>query len=163
MENGLTIFENEAFRTVRTMTMPNGEVGFVGADVAKVLGYSNASKAVMVHVHDGHKAKVMVCAEGGARNGNLLRKSKTTLISEAGVYELIMQSKLPEAKAFQHWVTHEVLPQIRRTGGYVPVTQEDDEASIMAKALSIAERTLQLLQQEQQQLAGIDDQVAEEV
>ena len=65
-----------------------------------------------------------------------------TIINESGLYSLVLRSKLSGAKKFRRWVTSEVLPQIRKTGGYVPISEEDDEASIMAKALEIAHRTL---------------------
>ena len=65
------------------------------------------------------------------------------MINESGIYALIFNSRLKQAREFKHWVTHEVLPQIRRTGGYIPICQDDDEASIMERALSIANRTIE--------------------
>ena len=72
--------------------------------------------------------------EAHSQNGNLV-KSKTTIINESGLYSLILSSKLPQAKEFKRWVTSEVLPQIRKTGGYIPVSEEDDEKTILAKAV----------------------------
>ena len=65
-----------------------------------------------------------------------------TVINESGFYSLVLRSKLPEAKKFKRWVTSEVLPQIRKTGGYIPVNEEDDEKTIMAKALQIMDKTI---------------------
>ena len=104
---------------VRTILI-NDEPYFIGKDVADVLGYSNSSKAVMVHVDDEDKESLML--EARSQNGNLV-KTMTTVINESGVYALIFGSKLPDAKKFKHWVTSEVLPELRRTGTYkVPRT-----------------------------------------
>jgi len=83
---------------------------FVGRDVAKALGYSNTSDALRKHVDDEDK--------GVAKCDTLGGNQKTTLINESGLYALILSSKLEQAKAFKHWVTSEVLPQIRQTGRY---------------------------------------------
>lgn len=104
---------------VRTLLI-NDEPYFIGKDVADVLGYSNSSKAVMVHVDDEDKESLML--EARSQNGNLV-KTMTTVINESGVYALIFGSKLPDAKKFKHWVTSEVLPELRKTGTYkVPRT-----------------------------------------
>ncbi|WP_436867344.1 BRO family protein [Mammaliicoccus sciuri] len=98
---------------VRTLTV-NDEPHFVGKDVADVLGYSNASKAVMVHVDEEDKLTSMI---SHTRKGNL-SQSKTTLINESGLYSLIFSSKLDSSKRFKRWVTSEVLPTLRKTGSY---------------------------------------------
>ncbi|MCD8898376.1 BRO family protein [Mammaliicoccus sciuri] len=98
---------------VRTLTV-NDEPHFVGKDVADVLGYSNASKAVIVHVDEEDKLTSMI---SHTRNGNL-SQSKTTLINESGLYSLIFSSKLDSSKRFKRWVTSEVLPTLRKTGSY---------------------------------------------
>ncbi len=120
--------------------MPDGQVGFVGKDVAEVLGYSNATKAILMHVDDEDKTLVMLAAE--SQNGTLV-KTKTAIINESGLYSLILSSKLPQAREFKHWVTSEVLPQIRKTGGYIPVREADDEKTILCKALMIYKRTIE--------------------
>ena len=66
-----------------------------------------------------------------------------TIINESGLYALILSSKLPKAREFKHWVTAIVLPQIRKTGGYIPVSQEDDEKTILCKAIGIMKRTIE--------------------
>ena len=114
MDNKMQIFENAEFGEVRVVTI-NEEPWFVGKDIATALGYSNASKAVMVHVDSEDKRKEMLRAD--SQNGNVV--TSTTLINESGVYSLIISSKLPTAKKFKHWVTSEVLPSIRKHGAYM--------------------------------------------
>lgn len=111
--NEMQIFNNPEFGEVRTVDA-NGEPWFVGKDVAQALGYANASKAVMDHVDDEDKRFEMLMVSD-SRNGNLV---KTALINESGLYSLVLSSKLPGAKRFKRWVTSEVLPSIRKTGGY---------------------------------------------
>lgn len=112
----------------------DGEGWLVGKDVAEVLGYKNPRKALLDHVDEEDKGVTKCDTLGGSQ--------EMTVINESGFYSLVLRSKLPGAKKFRRWVTSEVLPQIRKTGGYVPISEEDDEASIMAKALEIAHRTL---------------------
>lgn len=121
--------------TVRVLTDKQGEPWFVGKDVAKVLGYSDANKAVAMHVdNEDKKLNDKTSSSFGQRGA--------TLINESGLYSLILSSKLPQAREFKHWVTSEVLPQIRRTGGYIPVSDTDDEKLILAKAVGIFQRTV---------------------
>ena len=111
--NQLQIFENPEFGAVRTVEI-DGEPWLVGKDVAQVLGYSNPSKAIMVHVDDEDKRFEMIRVSD-SQNGNLV---KTAIINESGLYSLVLSSKLPTARKFKHWVTSEVLPSIRRHGLY---------------------------------------------
>ena len=136
--NELQIFENTELGSVRTIAM-NGEPYFVGKDVAAILGYTNPSKALADHVEEEDKLNNESLLALGQRGG--------WLINESGLYSLILSSKMPNAKKFKRWVTSEVLPQIRQTGGYIPLSQEDDEATIMAKALLIAQNTIQKKEQ----------------
>lgn len=154
MNKQIATFCHPQFGQIRTITMPDGQIGFIGKDVAAALGYSNASKAVIMHVDEEDKMQLTLESSTDAQNGNLLRMSKTTIITESGLYALILSSKLPEARKFKHWVTAEVLPQIRKTGGYIPVTEEDDEKSILTKACSILMRTV-----EEQKARILDQQV----
>lgn len=112
--NDLQIFSNEEFGQVRIINI-NGDVWFVGKDVAEALGYSNASKAVFVHVVD--EDRILQVIEAHAQNGNVV-KTQTALINESGLYALIFGSKLESAKRFKRWVTSEVLPAIRKTGHF---------------------------------------------
>ena len=117
-------FENENFGAIRVIEK-DSEPWFVGKDVAEVLGYSNASKAVIDHVDDEDKQFIMI-GVADSRNGNLV---KTAIINESGLYSLILSSKLESAKKFKHWVTSEVLPSIRKHGAYM--TTETLEAAIL--------------------------------
>ena len=110
MHNEFKIFENEEFGQVRTVLIDN-EPWFVGKDVAESLGYKNASKALADHVEECDKLNNESLSSLGQRGG--------WLINESGLYALIFGSKLESAKRFKHWVTNEVLPTIRKTGGYV--------------------------------------------
>lgn len=144
--NNLQIFNNEKFGSIRTVEV-NNDPYFVGKDVAEILGYSNPSKAISMHVDEEDKEFVMMNI-ANSQNGNLsIGQTKTAVINESGLYSLILSSKLPTAKEFKRWITHEVIPAIRKTGGYIggADTMSDDE--IMAKALLIGKRTI-----EQQQL-----------
>ena len=108
----LQIFRSERFGDVRTLTGENGEVLFVGKDVARALGYSNTRKALLDHVDEEDKGVTIRDSLGG--------KQRTIVINESGLYSLILSSKLEQAKAFKRWVTSVVLPQIRKTGSYIP-------------------------------------------
>ena len=88
----------------------------MGKDVTAALGYSNASKAVSVHVSE--EDRILKTLEADSQNGNVV-KTQTALINESGLYSLILSSKLEKAKRFKHWVTSEVLPCIRKHGGYL--------------------------------------------
>ena len=126
--NEIQIFKNEEFGDIRTVTI-DGETWFVGKDVAEALGYSNASKAVSVHV--GDEDRVLKVIEADSQNGNVV-KTQTALINESGLYALIFGSKLESAKRFKHWVTSEVLPSIRKTGQYqMPNLSKEMQALIL--------------------------------
>lgn len=103
-------FTNKEFGTVRTI-VKDGEPWFVGKDVAEILGYKETAKAIRTHICDEDKGVSVLDTPGG--------QQKITLINESGLYSLILGSKLPKARTFKHWVTSEVLPTIRKTGGYV--------------------------------------------
>lgn len=134
--NELQIFSNPQFGEIRTVNQ-NNEVWFVGKDVAEVLGYADASSAVSKNVDDEDKTTLLLQQDGSNY------KSKTTIINESGLYSLVLSSKLPTAKAFKRWITSEVLPSIRRTGGYIPVTQDMTDMEILSRALQISQRTIE--------------------
>ena len=133
--NELHIFKSPEFGQVRTV-MVDGEPWFVGKDVATALGYSNPSNAVVTHVDDEDKTTYSFQVSGSNY------KSKATLINESGLYSLVLSSKLPTAKKFKHWITSEVLPAIRKTGGYIVNAETMTDAEIMSKALLIAKQTI---------------------
>ena len=133
----LTVFENSAFGSVRTVEL-DGEPWFVGKDVATALGYSNTKDALAKHVDPEDKRQddgVAICDPMG-------REQHPTIINESGLYSLVLSSKLPTAKQFKRWITSEVLPSIRKTGGYIAGQKELSPAELMAKALLVAQKTL---------------------
>ena len=113
--NNISTFNNPAFGSVRAVSI-NNEPYFVGKDVTEVLGYQNGSRDINRHVDAEDRRKAMVF------DGN--QDKETILINESGLYSLILGSKLPKAKEFKRWVTAEVLPAIRKTGGYVNDTAQ---------------------------------------
>ena len=108
--NEVQIFNNEEFGSVRIVEI-DGDPWFVGNDVARALGYSTARKAVPMHVDDEDKLRTQIGDAGQNRD--------MTVINESGLYALVLSSKLPSAKKFKSWVTHDILPSIRKTGSYV--------------------------------------------
>ena len=108
--DGIKTFTNKEFGTVRTI-VKDGEPWFVGKDVAEILGYKETAKAIRTHICAEDKGVSVLDTPGG--------QQKITLVNESGLYSLILGSKLPKAKTFKRWVTSEVLPTIRKTGGYV--------------------------------------------
>lgn len=132
--NELKIFSNPDFGEVRTLSI-DGEPWFVGKDVADILGYTNPRDALAKHVDDEDKNTVAIC-DGTPGNPN------TTVINESGLYSLVLSSKLPTAKKFKRWVTAEVLPAIRKHGGYVAGQEHMSDEELMAKALLMAQKTI---------------------
>ena len=132
-------FHHQMFGEIRTLTNEKGEVFFVGKDVAQALGYNNPLKAIRDHVDEDDKGVNVSFTPGG--------KQKTTIINESGLYSLILSSKLPQAKAFKRWVTNEVLPQIARTGGYIPTKdatgRELSDLEVMCLAFQIQKKTIE--------------------
>ena len=139
----IQIFKHEVFGEIRTMTDEKGEVFFVGKDVATTLGYSKSRNALAAHVDEEDKTTALIQGPGSNY------KSKAVLINESGLYSLVLSSKLPSAKAFKRWVTSEVLPQIRKTGGYIPTRDKEGQEltpeEVLATAHQIVGRTLRLL------------------
>ena len=134
--NGIQIFRNQEFGAIRTMSNEQGEVMFCAKDVCNALGYSKARNAVAQHVDDDDALKQGLIDSMG-------RKQRATFINESGLYALILSSKLDSAKRFKHWVTSEVLPAIRKQGGYMVVRPDESDEVIMARALQIMQATLQ--------------------
>lgn len=122
--NELQIFNSEEFGEIRTVTVDD-EPWFVGKDVAEALGYSNTRDALSTHVADEDKNTVVI-SDGKRGNPN------QTVINESGLYALIFGSKLESAKRFKHWVTSEVLPTIRKTGGYRKPMSTAEQIKLLA-------------------------------
>lgn len=129
----IKIFKNHQFGAIRTMTQ-DGEPWFVGRDVAAVLGYAKPQNAIAVHVDDEDKGTAPI--QGTAY------ETRATIINESGLYSLILSSKLPTAKAFKRWVTSEVLPSIRKSGGY----NADATMQSVVQTLATMQRVLEAQQ-----------------
>lgn len=157
-------FRSNEFGEIRTLEI-NNEPWFVGKDVAEVLGYANQNRDILRHIDE--EDRIMVDGtqyqNGIEFDYKQIGQRGGWLINESGLYSLIIGSKLPSAKKFKRWVTSEVLPAIRRTGGYIPISQEDDEKTIMAKALMISQRTIEekdaLLAQKEKQVQYLSYEV----
>lgn len=134
MKSNLMRFENAVFGEIRVIEV-EGKPYFVGIDIAKALGYAKPNNAINSHCKH-------TTLKQGIIKDSLGRLRDAVVIPEGDIYRLIIKSKLPQAEKFERWVFDEVLPQIRKTGGYISVTEQDDEAAIMSKALMIAQKTL---------------------
>ena len=141
MNNEIQPFEFEGNK-VRALA-DGDEVVFVASDIAKILGYRDAANLAR-NLDDDERGIHEVSTPSGTQN--------MTVLTESGLYRSILNREIayvkePEAQAFvkrfQRWVTHEVLPQIRRTGGYIPTTDADDDMTILAKAVMIGQRTME--------------------
>lgn len=131
MHNEMQIFQNPEFGSVRTV-MIDGAPWFVGKDIAIALGYRNPQKALRDHVD----------AEDSTVNDSFtVHGTRAVLINESGIYSLVLSSRLPNAKRFKHWITSEVLPSLRKTGGYVM----DDEYFIKRYAPNADEQSAAFL------------------
>ena len=134
--NEIKIFNNPLFGEVRVFIV-NNEPWFVGKDVALLLGYAKPENALSTHVDDEDKTITLIQGTGSNY------KSNTTIINESGMYSLVFGSRLKTAKEFKRWVTSDILPSIRKTGGYIATTQEDTPELIMARALQVAQATIE--------------------
>ena len=132
--NNIKIFSNPEFGQVR-IVQHGGEPWFVGKDVAEILGYTKYRNAIATHVDEDDALKQGVADKLG-------RVQETTIINESGLYSLILSSKMPKAKEFKRWVTSEVIPAIRKTGGYIAGSENMTDAEIMAKAVLVAQSTI---------------------
>ena len=133
--NELQIFNNEEFGENRTVTIKD-ETWFVGRDVATALGYAKPENAIATHVSDEDKTSTLI--QGSGSN----YKSKAILINESGLYALIFGSKLESAKRFKRWVTSEILPSIRKNGGYIAGQENMSDDELLAKALMVAQNKI---------------------
>lgn len=136
---------------LRTLTDEAGEPWFIAKDVCDILELTNPAVALQ-SLDDDEKTNLSnsyVWSEPGRR---------PLIISEPGLYRLVMRSRKPEAKEFQRWVTHEVLPQIRKTGGYIPTSESDSDEDIMARAVLVAQKTIK---QKNQQIAEQQTRIVE--
>lgn len=146
--NNLQIFDSPDFGQIRTIQQ-NGEPWFVGKDVADILGYQNGSRDVNRHVDEDDRQNY--------QNGTFESNRGLTIINESGLYSLILSSKMPKAKEFKRWVTSEVIPAIRKTGGYIAGSEKMTDAEIMAKAVLVAQSTIR---QRDQRIKELESDVA---
>ena len=167
----VAVFENPEFGTVRTATDEKGEPWFCAKDLCDVLGYKNSSCAVNQHVRSSDVAKRYVARIAKNRYGECNGKMQVVqmiFVNESGFYALVLGSKLATAVKFKDWVTSVVLPQIRKTGGYIPVHEGESEEETIRNAEEILRATLkkkeELLEQQkkliEEQKARLDGQKA---
>ena len=167
----VAVFENPEFGMVRTATDENGEPWFCAKDLCDVLGYKNSSCAVNQHVRSSDVAKRYVARLAKNRFGVCEGKMQVVqmiFVNESGFYALVLGSKLATAVKFKDWVTSVVLPQIRKTGGYIPVHEGESEEETIRNAEEILRATLkkkeELLEQQkkliEEQKARLDGQKA---
>ena len=138
------VFENPEFGMVRTATDEKGEPWFCAKDLCDALGYKRADNAVRQHVNQHDALKQCVWVEVGMKKDGTPAKRLTQMIfvNESGFYALVLGSKLPSALMFKDWVTSVVLPQIRKTGGYIPVNEGESEEEMIRNAEQILRATL---------------------
>lgn len=133
--NELKIFNNPDFGEVRTLSI-DGEPWFVGKDVAAILGYAKPLNALATHIDEDDSLKQGLIDSMG-------REQNAIFINESGLYSLVLSSKLPTAKAFKRWITHDVIPSIRKNGGYIAGQEAMTAEELMAKALLVAKKTIE--------------------
>ena len=134
--NKIKIFQNQEFGAIRTISNEQGDVMFCGRDVAAALGYKKPEWAIATHVEADDSAKRGVIDSLG-------REQQAIFINESGLYALILSSKLDSARRFKHWVTSEVLPSIRREGGYLVARPEETDEEVLARGILVMQTTLQ--------------------
>ena len=158
------VFENPEFGTVRIVTDEKGEPWFCAKDLCDVLGYKRATDAVRQHVRSSDTAKYRIARTVKNRFGVSEGKVQNVLmnfVNESGFYALVLGSKLATAVKFKDWVTSVVLPQIRKTGGYIPVKEGESEEETIRNAEEILRATLkekEMLLEQQKKLIGEQDE-----
>ena len=155
----VAVFENPEFGTVRTTIDEKGDPWFCAKDLCDVLGYKRADNAVRQHVNPSDALKQCVARIAKNRYGECNGKMQVVqmiFVNESGFYALVLGSKLPSAVKFKDWVTSVVLPQIRKTGGYIPVKEGESEEETIRNAEEILRATLkkkeELLEQQRKLL-----------
>lgn len=133
--NDVTIFRKDEFGAVRAVTL-EGEPWFVAADVCRALGIDNTATR---RLDEDEKAALRLTqtSSNGTEQGR-----DVTIVNEPGLYSLVLASRKPEAKAFKRWITHEVIPSIRKTGGYIAGQETMDDDQLLANALMVAQRKI---------------------
>lgn len=134
MSNQIQPFDFNGIQ-VRVLTDEHGNPWFLGADVCAILGTATNHIREYLDADEITNIRSTDIAQNGGK--------APVFVSESGLYSLVLRSRKPEAREFKRWVTHEVLPQIRKTGGYIPTTDADDDMTILAKAVMIGQRTME--------------------
>lgn len=139
------VFENPEFGRIRTMTDKKGYPLFCGKDVCEALGYRKPDVAVRQHVTARDVTKRYVgLMVGKKKDGTpIVQQRQILFVTESGLYDLIFGSKLDSAQKFKHWVTSVVLPQIRKTGGFVPLNESDTDEDIRRRTEEVLKATLE--------------------
>lgn len=140
MQNLMT-FSNPDFGEIRTIE-ENGNVLFCGSDVAKALGYAKPQNAISTHCRGALKRGIGVQTGTKADGSPTTQEVEMLFITEGDIYRLAARSKLPGAEKFESWIFDEVLPSIRKNGGYISGQSELSPAELMAQALKVADRVL---------------------
>ena len=148
--NELRIFNSPEFGSVRTVTI-NGEYWFVGSDVARALGYSKLNEAVRTNTREMDTTTAGVIDSIG-------RTQQMVVINESGMYDMIFESRLPKAKDFRHWVTSDVLPELRRTGSYS--IQSKPDSYTISDPVERAKRWIEEQEEIRKEKQVLEDRVA---
>lgn len=145
----LNLFQSVEFGQVRTV-IKNGDIWFIAKDICDCLDVKNVSDALS-RIDEDEKGIVLTDTQGG--------KQEMATINESGLYSLILSSRKAEAKKFKKWITSEVIPSIRKTGGYIIEKEEDTPAEIMARALLVAQDTLK---RREERIKALENKVTED-
>lgn len=142
--NEIQTFTSDQFGQVRAVRSEVGEPMFVAKDVCAALGLGNSRQALS-RLDDDEKGVISTDTPGG--------EQQMQAVNEAGLYVLVLSSRKPEAKAFKRWVTHEVLPALRRDGGYMVARDDETPEETMARAVLLAQQTID---RQRSRIAGLE-------
>ena len=145
MGSGMQIFKNEQFGEIRTVVI-DGEPWFVAVDVCRALEIVN-SRDALTRIDEDEKGVVLTDTPGG--------KQEVTTVNEPGLYSLVLGSRKPEAKVFKRWITHEVIPSIRKNGGYIAGQETMSDVELMARALIVAQN---VIEEKNRQISGLTEE-----
>ena len=143
--NELQVFENNQFGQVRAI-MKDGEPWFVAADVCRALEIAN-NRDALTRLEQDEKGVALTDTPGG--------KQEVTTVNEPGLYSLVLGSRKPEAKVFKRWITHEVIPSIRKNGGYIAGQETMSDVELMARALIVAQN---VIEEKNRQISGLTEE-----
>ena len=145
MGSDMQIFKNEQFGEIRTAVI-DGEPWFVAVDVCRALEIVN-SRDALTRIDEDEKGVALTDTPGG--------KQEVTTVNEPGLYSLVLGSRKPEAKAFKRWITHEVIPSIRKNGGYIAGQETMSDVELMARALIVAQN---VIEEKNRQISGLTEE-----